>query len=198
VEDGLPDTPGKHETSFPIPSVLEAPVRGSCAARVVHIVAGNEHILVLAEKGGISICGRSEQGRLGWRVPTCREINGTLPEKVVLGARSRKAVKITAGGFTSFAVDMVGDVWAWSSSSRARLTPALWILNRTRSRTPPPKKAPGVSKAVLGGAIVVDVAVEDHHVIFLTDRRCVLACGNQLYSRIRLASRWPKPRNGVS
>jgi regulator of chromosome condensation len=70
---------------------------------------------------------RTEQGQLGRRVLKCREINGTLPEKVVLGACSRKAVKITADGFTSFAVEMVGDVWAWASPARARPAPTLWI-----------------------------------------------------------------------
>jgi alpha-tubulin suppressor-like RCC1 family protein len=122
VADGLLRKPGKHETSFPIHGALEVSVRGRCTARVVDVVVGNEHgILAIIEKGGISACGRSEQGQLGRRVLTCREINGTLPEKVVLGACSCKAVRITAGGFMSSAADMVGDVCAWS---RSRLTPA--------------------------------------------------------------------------
>ncbi|KAF8897848.1 regulator of chromosome condensation 1/beta-lactamase-inhibitor protein II [Infundibulicybe gibba] len=61
--------------------------------------------------------GDTEKAQLGRKVLERRKIHGTVPEKVTLGTRGRKAVKIGAGSFHSFAVDDKGDTWGWGLNS---------------------------------------------------------------------------------
>jgi hypothetical protein len=70
-------------------------------------------------------------------------------------------------------------------------------LSRTRSRTPPRKclRSTRLHWAVSSWSTSPSRITMSS---FFTDDGRVFACGNQLYSRIRLASGWPKPRNGVS
>ena len=57
-----------------------------------------------------------DQSQLGRRVIALarRKIHGTVPEKITLGTRGRKAVIIGAGSYHSFAVDEADDIWGWA------------------------------------------------------------------------------------
>ena len=67
--------------------------------RCVNVATGNNHLVVLTVTGSIYSWGAGEQGQLGRKILERRKINGTNPERVVLGARGRRAVAVGAGSF---------------------------------------------------------------------------------------------------
>ncbi|KAH9177792.1 regulator of chromosome condensation 1/beta-lactamase-inhibitor protein II [Lactarius sanguifluus] len=85
--------------------------------RCVNVATGNNHLVVLTVTGSIYSWGAGEQGQLGRKILERRKIHGTNPERVVLGARGRRAVAVGAGSFHSFAVDEDGAVWGWGLNS---------------------------------------------------------------------------------
>ncbi|KAJ3873645.1 RCC1/BLIP-II [Lentinula edodes] len=60
--------------------------------KVTSIACGDNHIVVLTTHGNVYTWGMSEDGRLGRRVLARHKFDATVPQKVVLGRRNRKAV----------------------------------------------------------------------------------------------------------
>ncbi|KAH8094886.1 RCC1/BLIP-II [Cristinia sonorae] len=140
------------------------------------VVAGNNHLLVMTSQGGLYAWGAGEQGQLGRRVLERRKIHGTVPEKIVLGTRTHKAVAIGAGSYTSFAVDDKGEVWAWGLNNMGQT--GTGFRGAQDSEVSAPKRVVGLSKAELGGEEhVVQIAGGEHHTLFLTSAGKVYACG---------------------
>ena len=156
------------------------------------VAAGNNHLLVLTTHGNVYAWGAGEQGQLGRKVLERRKIHGTVPEKIVLGSRSRKAVVIGAGGYASFAVDDKGNVWAWGLNNMGQ-------TGTGQSDDPEvqrPQKVEKVSASALGdGETVVEIAGGEHHTLFLTSKGNVYACGRSEGGQLGLedddeARRW--------
>jgi len=136
-------------------------------------VSGNNHLLILTTHGNVFTLGAGEQGQLGRKVLERRKINGTAPEKITLGTRSRKAVVIGAGNYHSFAVDDKGDVWGWGLNTMGQTGTGFTANTEIQI----PTKVIGLSKEILGGETVVEIVGGEHHTIFLTSGGRVFACG---------------------
>ncbi|KAI0061151.1 RCC1/BLIP-II [Artomyces pyxidatus] len=144
-----------------------------CAA----LATGNNHLLVLTTQGTIYSWGAGEQGQLGRKIMERRKIHGTVPERVVLGARGRRAVVIGAGNLHSFAVDEAGDVWGWGLNSAGQTGTGINPADAD-AIVNVPRKVVGLSVEELGsGARVVEIAGGDLHTLFLTSDGRVFACG---------------------
>lgn len=164
----------KHQFT-PVP-IMELPSKPDDAEKYVSVVAGNNHLVVLTTHGNIFTWGAGEQGQLGRKVLERRKIHGTMPEKIVLHSRTRKAVAVGAGNYTSFAVDEQGDVWAWGLNNMGQ-TGTGFTSAASDSEVGLPKKVVGLSKAELDGDHVVQIAGGEHHTLFLTASGKVYACG---------------------
>jgi regulator of chromosome condensation len=139
---------------------------------VSSITAGDNHLLVLTTHGHIYTWGAGEQSQLGRKVLSRRKIAGTVPEKITLGNRTRRAVVIGAGAFHSFAVDDSGDVWGWGLNNLGQVG-----VGMTEGEIALPTKVLGLSKEELGGATIVAIDGGLHHTLFLTSDGKVYACG---------------------
>lgn len=149
------------------------------------IAAGGNHILVLTTHGTILAWGAGEQGQLGRKILERRKIHGTVPEKVTLDSRTRKAVKIGAGSFHSFAVDDKGDVWGWGLNSMGQT--GTGYMSADDFVVQLPKKVKRLSKGELGGDTVVQIEGGNHHTLFLTESGKVYACGRSNAGQLGLA-----------
>ncbi|KAF7797412.1 hypothetical protein EIP86_008607 [Pleurotus ostreatoroseus] len=146
--------------------------------KVSSVVAGNNHLVVLTTHGDVYAWGAGEQGQLGRKVMERRKIRATKPDKkIVLGSRTRRAVAIGAGNYTSFAVDERGTLWGWGLNNMGQAgtghaDPAL------DSEVVFPKKVIGLSTDELGDDDkVVQISGGEHHTLFLTSSGKVYACG---------------------
>lgn len=147
--------------------------------KIVQAATGNNHLLVLTSAGHIYSWGAGEQGQLGRRVVERRKINGTNPERVVLGSRGRRAVLIGAGNMHSFAVDETGEVWGWGLNGAGQTgTGARGAGTDAEAVVQNPLRVPGLSTEELGNdARVVEISGGDLHTLFLTSDGRVYACG---------------------
>lgn len=118
-----------------------------------------------------------------------RKIHGTVPEKVTLGTRSRKATIVGAGSFHSFAVDDKGDVWGWGLNSMGQT--GTGYESSEDSVVQLPTKVIGLSKEELGGDVVVQIEGGNHHTIFLTQQGKVYACGRSNAGQLGLEEDHP-------
>jgi regulator of chromosome condensation len=172
VEGLLGFSNGQKHQYLPVP-ILDIKSKPDDPEKFTSIAAGNNHLVVLTTHGNIYTWGAGEQGQLGRKVLERRKIHGTTPEKVVLGHRSRKAVVIGAGNYSSYAVDDKGDVWAWGLNNMGQTG-----TGTSGSEIQLPTKVVGLSKADLGGDdSVIQIAGGEHHTIFLTAKGKVFACG---------------------
>jgi regulator of chromosome condensation len=153
--------------------------------RVSSLATGTNHLVVLTTTGNIYTWGAGEQSQLGRKVLERRKIHGTVPEKVTLGTRSRKAVHVGAGTYHSFAVSESGDVWAWGLNSMGQLGTGFETEDDTIVQMPTP--IPALSKEALGGDAVVQIAGGEHHSLFLTSSGKVYACGRSNAGQLGLA-----------
>ena len=146
--------------------------------RISSVVAGDNHILLLATSGEVYSAGSSEYMQLGRRILSRRPTKGTIPERVILKSRSRKAVVIGAGADHSFAVDEDGTTWGWGLNGQGQTGTGVDPDSEPEDRiVPAPLPVHGLSKADLGGATVVQIAGGAQHTLFLTSDGRVYACG---------------------
>jgi len=141
----------------------------------------------LTTDGNIYTCGAGEQFQLGRKVLERRKIQGTVPEKVILGTRTPalKAVTIGAGSFNSFAVSENGDVWGWGLNSMGQ-TGIGWSTPND-DVVHPPQKVKRLSKAELAGDVVISIEGGEHHTLFLTASGNVYACGRSNAGQLGVA-----------
>ncbi|KAJ3862914.1 regulator of chromosome condensation 1/beta-lactamase-inhibitor protein II [Lentinula novae-zelandiae] len=153
--------------------------------KVSDITAGVNHLLVLTTHGNIYTWGAGEQAQLGRKVLERRKIHGTVPEKVSLGTRTRKAKVIGAGSFHSFAVDDKGDVWGWGLNTMGQA--GTGYATEDDSQVQLPTKVEGLTKEALDGDEVVQISGGEHHSVFLTQSGKVFAVGRCNAGQIGLA-----------
>ncbi|KAF9478168.1 RCC1/BLIP-II [Pholiota conissans] len=170
-------------------SILQLSHKPGDAEKISSIASGGNHILVLTTHGNIYSWGAGEQAQLGRKVMERRKIHGTVPEKVTLGTRSRKATTVGAGSFHSFAVDDKGDVWGWGLNSMGQ-TGTGWESSED-SVVQLPKKVIGLSKHDLDGDVVVQIEGGNHHTLFLTNLGRVYACGRSSAGQLGLPEDHP-------
>lgn len=166
-------------------SILELSNKPGDYEKVSSVAAGVNHLVVLTTHGNIYTWGAGEQAQLGRKVLERRKIHGTVPEKVTLGGRSRKAVVVGAGDNHSFAVDDKGDVWAWGLNSMGQ-TGTGWE-SVADSIVQLPTKVEILSKAEMGDDVVVQIDGGAHHTLFLTQLGRVYACGRSNAGQLGLA-----------
>ncbi|TFK43674.1 regulator of chromosome condensation 1/beta-lactamase-inhibitor protein II [Crucibulum laeve] len=174
VEGSLGFSNGQRYQFTPVP-ILELSHKPGDYEKVSSIASGNNHLLVLTTHGNIYSWGAGEQSQLGRKVLERRKIHGTVPEKVTLGTRGRKAVAVGAGAFHSFAVDDKGDVWGWGLNSMGQT--GTGFETDDDSVVQLPAKVQGLSKEELDGDVIVDIDGGDHHTLFLTKAGKVYSCG---------------------
>lgn len=165
-EGALGFSEGMKNQYEPVTPLLPLRHRTGDSEKVVSAASGSNHIMVLTTHGNIYAWGASEQGQLGRKVLERRKINGTVPDKVTLGTRARKAVVIGGGSYHSLAVDDNGDVWGWGLNSMGQT--GTGYASKDDEVVPIPQKVLGLSKAELGGDHVVQIAGGTHHTLFRT------------------------------
>ncbi|KAE9399489.1 RCC1/BLIP-II [Gymnopus androsaceus JB14] len=149
---------------FPV-SILKLPAEEKTSS----IAAGSNHLVFLTTGGTIYTWGIAEDGRLGRPA-------SNIPERVILGRRSRKAVVVGAGETTSFAVDDSGNVWAWGLNNGGQTGTGTRLRNEDCIKHP--KLVLGLSSQALGnGDKVVRIVGGQFHTLFLTHSGKVYACG---------------------
>ncbi|KAI0714088.1 regulator of chromosome condensation 1/beta-lactamase-inhibitor protein II [Cerioporus squamosus] len=155
------------------------------AVQLSSVAAGDNHVLFLTTTGDVYSAGSSEYMQLGRRPPTRHTVKGTIPERVILRLRSRKAVVVGAGADHSFAVDTEGTVWGWGLNGHGQT--GTGVVSRDRV-VPAPLRVQGLSKADLGGnATVVQIAGGAQHTLFLTSDGRVYGCGNYKDGQLGIA-----------
>ncbi|KAF5387661.1 hypothetical protein D9615_000590 [Tricholomella constricta] len=183
-EGSLGFSSGLKHQFIPVP-ILELAHKPRDTEKVSAIAAGSNHLLVLTTHGNILTWGAGEQAQLGRKVLERRKIHGTVPEKVTLGNRSRKAVKIGAGSFHSFAVDDKGDVWGWGLNSMGQT--GTGYASSDDAVVQLPQKVKRLSKEELGCDTVVQIVGGNHHTLFLTSSGKVYACGRSNAGQLGLS-----------
>ncbi|KAI6130339.1 regulator of chromosome condensation 1/beta-lactamase-inhibitor protein II [Pisolithus croceorrhizus] len=157
--------------------ILELSHKPGDIEKVVSVVAGNNHLVVLTTHGNVFTWGTGEHGQLGRKIIDRRKIHGTVPEKIALGHRSNRAVVIGAGNYCSFAVDEAGDVWGWGLNTMGQTGTGVLEVGSTSDAIHTPRKIHSLCKSVMGGEVVVQIAGGEHHTLFLTSLGRVFACG---------------------
>ncbi|KAF9568941.1 RCC1/BLIP-II [Agrocybe pediades] len=183
----------KHQFT-PVP-ILELPHKPGDAEKVSSLAAGSNHVLVLTTHGHVYSWGAGEQSQLGRKVLERRKIHGTVPEKVTLGTRARKATVVGAGAFHSFAVDDKGDVWGWGLNSMGQT--GTGYASSEDSVVQLPQKVQNLSKEELDGDVVIQIAGGTHHTLFLTKAGKVYACGRSNQGQLGLADDHPAFKDQV-
>jgi regulator of chromosome condensation len=182
AENGILGIAGNQSLSLPVPLPLHSASTSAAIAKVTDIACGTDHLLILTEHGDIYSCGVGTEGQLGRKVLKRRELHGTLPEKVILGTRGRKAKHVFASGRVSFAIDTEDDVWAWGLNGSGQAG-----IGSSGIRRDPivaaPQKLIGLSQHELRGATVSDIAAGSKHSAFLTNDGRFFTCGESIYAR---------------
>ncbi|KAI8974193.1 regulator of chromosome condensation 1/beta-lactamase-inhibitor protein II [Trametes punicea] len=159
------------------------------------VAAGDNHILLLTINGEVYSAGSSEYMQLGRRVLKRHLIKGTIPERVVLQSRSRRAVAVGAGADHSFAVDEEGTVWGWGLNAHGQTGTGVGAEKNEDRIVQAPSPVIGLSKADLGGATVVQIAGGSQHTLFLVSDGRVYACGNYEDGQLGVADSLDTLRN---
>lgn len=174
MEGALGFSDGKDKQDLPT-SILTLSHKPGDYEKVTSIAAGTNHLVIVTTHGQLYTLGAGEQGQLGRKILERRKIHGTHPEKISLGTRSRKAVDVGAGSYHSFAIDDKGDVWGWGLNTMGQ-TGTGWS-SADDDIVLLPQKIESLSKEILKGDNVVQIAGGEHHTLFLTAAGKVYACG---------------------
>ncbi|KAH9073067.1 RCC1/BLIP-II [Lactarius deliciosus] len=137
--------------------------------RCVNVATGNNHLVVLTVTGSIYSWGAGEQGQLGRKILERRKIHGTNPERVVLGARGRRASTED------------GAVWGWGLNSAGQTGTGI-NTSDTDSIVQTPRRVLG-----LDGIQIVEIVGGDLHTLFLSADGRVFACGRSDSAQLGLA-----------
>ncbi|KAG6821527.1 hypothetical protein H0H93_000036 [Arthromyces matolae] len=183
-EGSLGFSSGAKKQFSPTP-ILELPHKPGDSEKVSAIAAGANHILVLTTHGNVLTWGAGEQSQLGRKVLERRKIHGTVPEKITLGTRARKAVKIGAGLMHSFAIDENGDVWGWGLNTMGQT--GTGYESKDDESVQLPTKVKRLSKEELGDDTIIQIDGGEHHTLFLTKSGKVYACGRCNVGQLGLA-----------
>ena len=185
--EGLLGFSGNQKHQYVPVAVLNLKSKPGDVEKFVDVAAGNDHVVVLTTHGNIYTWGVGERGQLGRKVLERHKITATTPERIVIGARSNKAVVVGAGNYTSFAVDTDGHVWGWGANSTGQ-TGTGFVSGATNQEVQTPKKVIGLSSDELGGnERIVQIAGGDDHTLFLTSEGRVYACGLSIGGQLGLA-----------
>jgi regulator of chromosome condensation len=147
-------------------------------------------MLALTAQGDVYAWGDGEQGQLGRKVLERTKIHGVKPERVVVGIRTNKIKVIGAGMYTSYAVDVDGDVWAWGLNNMGQ-TGTNKDYDTEELVVQTPQMIPALSPDELGGDRVIQITGGEHHTIFLTEKGRVFACGRGEGGQLGLADSHP-------
>ncbi|EKM80007.1 hypothetical protein AGABI1DRAFT_72781 [Agaricus bisporus var. burnettii JB137-S8] len=183
MEGALGFSDGKDKQHLPTP-ILTLSHKPGDYEKVSSVAAGNNHLVIVTTHGHLYTLGVGEQGQLGRKILERRKIHGTHPEKICLGTRSRKAVKVAAGSYHSFAIDDNDDVWGWGLNTMGQ-TGTGWS-SRDDDCVHFPQKVESLSRESLSGDTVVQIAAGEHHTIFLTAAGKVYSCGRMDGSQLGL------------
>jgi len=173
-----------------VPTSIVKFISNPSTEKCVSVAAGNNHLVVLTTHGNVYALGVGEEGQLGRKIIERRKINGTVPERLVFGTRSRKVVVIGSGNYHSFAVDDRGDVWGWGMNTMGQTGTGVRQL-KVDEEVQAPKKVIGLSKEELDGETIVEIAGGDHHTLFLTSDGKVYACGRSSSGQLGLPKDHP-------
>lgn len=168
----------QHWSRYTLPTsmILKLPRRAGAPEKVSSIMCGGNHFLALTTHGSVYSWGVGECGQLGRRWLARHKAEAAIPQRVILGARTRKAVTIGTGEFTSFAVDEAGDVWGWGMNSQGHTGTGYPLSDDCIVELP--AKVIGLSSNELGNSDrVTQIAGGQHHTLFLTSSGKVYACG---------------------
>ncbi|KAF5380523.1 hypothetical protein D9615_004510 [Tricholomella constricta] len=176
---------GMQQQILPTPILTLPPARRGPPEKIVSVAAGTNHLVVLTTHGSIYTWGAGDSAQLGRRVIERRKIHGTVPEKIILGTRARKATYIASGSYHSFAIDTDGDVWGWGSNYLGQTGTGRDSAAEEEVRLP--TKVQRLSRSELKGATVTEVAGGEHHSLFLTSDGKVYACGRAYDSQLGLS-----------
>lgn len=136
------------------------------------VAAGVDHLLALTTEGNVYTLGDSLRGQLGRDVESSSPddlTKSTIPGKTKLN----HIIKIAAGRYQSFAIDVEGRVFAWGFN-------ALGQCGLPLGETPnveEPTEIPSLSPKENNGAKVVAVAAGELHSLFLFDNGSLYGCG---------------------
>lgn len=84
-------------------------------SRIIQLSVGNDFCLALDVKGTVFAWGSGEQGQLGRHLIERRGITALLPGRVALAKKN--IVSIHTGANHAFAIDAIGNTWAWGSNN---------------------------------------------------------------------------------
>jgi len=153
------------------------------------ISSGNDHLLMLTDKGQVLSVGAAEQGQLGriaryWCDRANSRRNGAsgmlIPQRVILpkgklNKRPGAIDKIFCGAYSSYVISTEDEVFAWGLNNYSQL-----------GVTDEEMKYNAVYVSKLSHRGIQQFAAGDHHTAFLTDEGKVYTIGRGCYGRLGL------------
>lgn len=147
----------------------KTPALISDVKKIVKVVTGTNHVLVLSVDGVVYAWGSGEQNQLGRRLLQRNKTNGLIPTKVKL---PKGIVDIGSGSEHSFAIKDDGTVYAWGLNNFGQTGIEDGIGEDGASILPPKAvksfQAHGSIKHITGG---------NHHSIAISDRGVCMTMG---------------------
>ncbi|KAM4807743.1 putative E3 ubiquitin-protein ligase HERC6 [Rhinophrynus dorsalis] len=161
---------------FTTQNVIPKRIPGLSNIKIIQISCGHFHSVTLAEDGRVFSWGQNNDGQLGLgkQVP-----NQTSPQ-LVKSLKGIPLVQVTAGGAQSFALSMMGTVFAWGKNNAGQL-----------GFKSEPKKGMFKPCAVssLRNLGVVYISCGDEHTAVLSKDGSVYTFGDDTYGQLGQSSR---------
>lgn len=159
------------ETGYCVP--VPTPMVGlPSAVRIVEVAAGYEHTLLRCASGGVFSCGVGDHGRLGHGFPL--ETHST-PRRIDALAALGAMAQISAGGFQSLALSMLGHVytWGWGESGSTG--------HGMRGHQYTPKQVEALREVR-----IVQASAGSGHTLCVSVSGDLYACGDHRYGKLGL------------